>query len=201
MRVIFNRCGSFSGKYLFLALLLSIAAFLNCASTQKNNSTLEATDRSLHHPQSPPSDTLKKAASPVPENAAAISSVTTCDTTCDDTVAEDPDELIETAKQECTDGNYASADSNLKRAVKAIEILDADNTDGEEWLPASRDLENIVAIYTDKMPPPYSVPENITMAAFQKQMVRSLDSLKFMPSDSLVLIAKQCQKNSPMMFR
>lgn len=178
--------------HLLIAMLLSIAFFINCTSGLKKPSTLGTAGASTGLPSGDMTKTSPGTASK--NNSAGTGSAATADASAADTVLENPEVLIETAKQACDSGNYASADSSLRRAVKSIENLDADNTDDEEWLPASRYLDDIVAVYTSKMPPPYTVPDDITMLAFQKQMVRSLDSLKFMPSDSLRIATMGCQK-------
>jgi membrane-bound lytic murein transglycosylase D len=112
----------------------------------------------------------------------------------DDTIYDDPGDLIEVAKSYIEDGNFASADSTLKEAVKAVENLDQAN-EGARKLPASRYFEQIAAVYKDKMPAAFPIPEDITMAVFQGQMMRSIDSMNVLPSDSISLAALACQKN------
>jgi membrane-bound lytic murein transglycosylase D len=111
-----------------------------------------------------------------------------------DTLYDDPGDLIEVAKSYIEDGNFASADSTLKEAVKAVENLDQAN-EGARRVPASRYFEQIAAVYKEKMPPAFPIPEDITMAVFQGQMMRSIDSMNVLPSDSISLAALVCQKN------
>ena len=111
-----------------------------------------------------------------------------------DTIYDDPGDLIEVAKSYIEDGNFASADSTLKEAVKAVENLDQAN-EGARRLPPSRYFEQIAAIYKEKMPAAFPIPEDITMAVFQGQMMRSIDSMNVLPSDSISLAALVCQKN------
>ena len=111
-----------------------------------------------------------------------------------DTIYDDPGDLIEVAKSYIEDGSFASADSTLKEAVKAVESRDEGNEGGKR-LPSSRYFDEIVAIYKEKMPAAFSIPEDITMAVFKHQMMLSIDSMNVLPSDSISIAALACQKN------
>ena len=187
-----SRRRAFMRNRLFFAILSIVSVFINCAETGREKSTL-GSNIPLQPPQSSSIEVQKIAPATEVVTAKSTSAIIE-DAAAADTLTEDPEALIDTAKQQCIDSNFAAADSSLKRAVKAIESSNEDNGDNEGSLPASKYLADIIALY-GKMPPPYSLPEDISMAAFQSQMVRSIDSLKFMPSDSLALIAKQCQKD------
>ena len=111
-----------------------------------------------------------------------------------DTIYNDPGDLIEVAKSYIEDSSYASADSTLKEAVKAIESKEEVNEGGKS-VPSSRYLDEIAAIYKEKMPAAFPIPEDITMAVFQRQILLSIDSMNVLPSDSMTLAALACQKN------
>jgi membrane-bound lytic murein transglycosylase D len=110
-----------------------------------------------------------------------------------DTVAEAPGELIENAKAFCAEGNFAAADSSLKEAITAMESVDEESE--SEWFPSSQYVDDIVSLYSEKMPPQYPVPDEIAQTAFQRQMARSLDSMRIMPAESLSIATMGCQKN------
>ncbi|MBN2035413.1 MAG: LysM peptidoglycan-binding domain-containing protein [Chitinispirillaceae bacterium] len=105
-----------------------------------------------------------------------------------------PDDLIQEARALCGDGAFAAADSCLKQAVKAIGLMEETDED-TRWFPASKYIDVIVSIYNETMPDSFSIPEEIMMAVFQSQMLRSVDSMKVLPSDSLSVAAMTCLKN------
>jgi hypothetical protein len=185
----FNRfCTHCNHFFLLPAVFLSLMLIIGCGSTEKRDSTLGETKTGTV----PVSDTAAAAA--VTGNA--VSGTVSADDTAgndEDTVKEDPGELIENARALCNEGNFAAADSNLKEAVLAIETIDAEAEN--EWFPSSRYVDDIVSIYSEKMPSRYSIPDEIAMTAFQRQMVRSLDSMKIMPAESLTIATMGCQKN------
>jgi membrane-bound lytic murein transglycosylase D len=111
-----------------------------------------------------------------------------------DSIYDDPGDLIEVAKSYIEDSSFASADSTLKEAVKAIESKEEVNEGGKS-VPSSRYLDEIAAIYKEKMPAAFPIPEDITMAVFQRQILLSIDSMNVLPSDSMNLAALACQKN------
>ncbi|MBN1129095.1 MAG: LysM peptidoglycan-binding domain-containing protein [Chitinispirillaceae bacterium] len=107
---------------------------------------------------------------------------------------EDPADLIQEAKLFCEENNFRLADSCLKEAVKAIGAMDNTEESGE-WAPSNRFIDEIAALYKEKMPDSFPVPEEITMAVFQSLMLRSIDSISIMPPESLAQAIMLCQKN------
>ncbi len=112
-----------------------------------------------------------------------------------ESATEDPAALIDLARTLALNGEYAAADSNLKRAVQSIETIESESD--TEWFPSSSYIDDIVSIYNEKMPQNFRLPEEIAITQFQKQMVRSLDSLQLMPSESLSIAARTCQRELP----
>jgi len=174
-------------RSLLLIFLLSFATIIGCGSTEQHLSALDGTKTPSAQPDS--TDTVTADTEATADEEAEF------DTTGidEDTANEDPGEFIENAKTLCTEGNYAAADSNLIKAVHTIETIDAEN-DGE-WFPSSGYVDEIVSIYNEKMPSQYPLPDEIALAAFQRQMVRSLDSMKIIPAESLSLATMGCRKN------
>ena len=162
-------CGS-TGKHLPILEVTKTPAQQTCDTTAGKSDTLAASDQEA--------------------GQAADLDTTESDV---DSAYEDPGELIENARTLCSKGDYAAADSNLKKAVQAIEAIDAEGE--REWFPSSRYVDSIVSIYNEKMPAQYSVPDEIALTSFQRQMVRSLDSMKIMPAESLTIATMGCQKN------
>jgi membrane-bound lytic murein transglycosylase D len=107
----------------------------------------------------------------------------------------DAADLVDEAKSYIDDSDFASADSTFRVAVKAIESGEkpSDSAAGPSGL-----IDEIVALYKEKMPASYKVPEDIGLAVFQRQMMRSIDSLNVTLPDSVALAALACQnqKNS-----
>jgi membrane-bound lytic murein transglycosylase D len=175
--------------YWSLAAMVSFLMTTGCGSTRKNVpiSTLSPTPTG--------SDTVPVGAPPSISRQATTDSVADNDTAYseEDTTAEDPAGLIENARAFCVEGNFAAADSSLKRAVRTIEAIDAESDSA--GLASSRYVAEIVSLYNNKMPPQYSVPDEIAQTVFQGQMVRSLDSMNIMPAESLAIAAMGCQKN------
>jgi len=105
----------------------------------------------------------------------------------------DIDFLIESAKEYCQSDSFASAHSLLRKAL--AEIKEKSETDSG---PAESEAyyEQIAGIYTDKMPSEYgdSLPDEISILVFQKQMSRSLDTLRLSPNDSVIMKKLTCQK-------
>jgi membrane-bound lytic murein transglycosylase D len=169
------------------ATVIFCMLIFGCGSTGKRLPTIEAT-------KAQPPQTCDTSAGR-PDTLAASDQEAEIDTaeSDEDTAYEDPGELIENAKSLCAEGDYAAADSNLKKAVEAIEAIDAEG-EGKRF-PSSQYVDDIVSIYNEKMPAQYSVPDEIALTSFQRQMVRSLDSMKIMPSESLSIATMGCQKN------
>jgi membrane-bound lytic murein transglycosylase D len=114
----------------------------------------------------------------------------------DDTAFSDPADLIEEAKSHIDDSDFVAADSTLKAAIKAIENSETGPESFEPPSGSSGFIEEIVALYKEKMPASYKIPEDISLAAFQRQMMRSIDSINVALPDSVALAALACQKNS-----
>jgi len=179
----------------FLFLLFTVASLLldsGCAST---------------HAKVPPSQRQQAVKAAAVRAAAAAQEATDTAAYADsaesgdslsadeiDSIYDDPADLIEVAKSYIADSNYASADSTLKEAVRAVENMDQ-ATEGAHRLPPARYLEQIAAVYKEQMPASYPMPEDITMAVFQNQMMLSMDSMNVLPSDSVAMAAIACQKN------
>jgi membrane-bound lytic murein transglycosylase D len=114
----------------------------------------------------------------------------------EDSIFESPEVLIEEAKSYCDSQKYEKADSVLKIALKAIQNIDLESDSAtSEWFPSSQYLDDIVTIYKEKMPANFPMPEELTIGVFQHQMMKSLDSIKVIVSDSLISAAIACQKN------
>src|SRR5271157_2506728 len=111
--------------FFFLPVMV-ILLMLNfgCGSTGKRLPILEVTKTPVQQTcdtAAGKSDTL--AASDQEAGQAADLDTTESDV---DSAYEDPGELIENARTLCSKGDYAAADSNLKKAVQAIEAIDAE---------------------------------------------------------------------------
>jgi membrane-bound lytic murein transglycosylase D len=105
----------------------------------------------------------------------------------------DIDFLIQSAKEYCQTDSFSIAHSLLRKALAEIkEKAEIDSS------PASSETyyEGIASIYTDLMPSEYgdSIPDEISILVFQKQMAQSLDTMKLGPSDSLIMKKLTCQK-------
>jgi membrane-bound lytic murein transglycosylase D len=106
----------------------------------------------------------------------------------------DPADLIEEAKSYIDDSDFTSADSTFRVAVKAIESGEkpSDSAAG----PSGGLIDEIVALYKERMPASYKVPEDLGLAVFQRQMMRSIDSLNVALPDSVASAALACQRNT-----
>ena len=113
--------------------------------------------------------------------------------TPDSCVVKDPadgvraiDSLIESADGACDSEDWAAAHHLFLDAVDEIKDLDENGVDGstiEEY------YKEIARRYTDVMPDAYgdSLPDEISLLAFQKQLGESLDSTTISSADSLAL--------------
>ena len=175
---------------LIVAAVLALAA--GCGPGRRTFSTLNQTgDTGLHAHDS------VRVACPAPDTSSTSDSETSVDTAeadDEDTVYGNPADLIDEAKSDCDAGNFPAADSILKEAVRAIESIDQGAEGGSERIPSSRYFDEIAVIYKEQMPASYAVPEDIAMAVFQRQMMRSIDSMNVLPPDSISLAAIACQK-------
>jgi membrane-bound lytic murein transglycosylase D len=178
-----------------LVVSASLLISIGCAQGRKNIPT-------LGHPKTTIT-TKNKVIVPAPAKPAeALSlpdSLDVSDTLAslgEEKIFQDPADLIEEAKSYCSQRNYASADSTLKEAVKAAQAMEDGPIDSaSDWFPSSQYIDDIVALYNQKMPASYPVPEELLLGVFQRQMMRSLDSMNALPTDSMSLAAIVCQKN------
>jgi membrane-bound lytic murein transglycosylase D len=103
------------------------------------------------------------------------------------------DFLIESAKNACMSDSFAEAGALLRKALLSIrEKEDADR----EWAGADSYYNDVARVYAEEIPGRYadSIPDDVSMLVFQKQLSRSLDTLKLSASDSAVLKKLSCQK-------
>ena len=99
------------------------------------------------------------------------------------------DQMLAEAEYLCAEHRFTSADSLLREVVKVIGNPESD------WLPDSGYLDMVIRIYTDLMPQDMSIPEEISVMVFQRDMFKSLDSIKFSPNDSAELAKMICRKD------
>jgi membrane-bound lytic murein transglycosylase D len=105
----------------------------------------------------------------------------------------DIDFLIESAKEYCQADSFPLAHSLLRKALSEIKEkaeIDSSPAESESY------YEEITRIYTDQMPAEYgdSIPDEISISVFQKQMAQSIDTMKLKPNDSLLMRKLTCQK-------
>lgn len=112
----------------------------------------------------------------------------------EDTVFEEPADIIDEAQSYCDDGDFVAADSALRLAVRAAEAMDENADEGSEQLPSTAYFARIAAVYKQSMPASWPLPEEIAAAAFQDQLMRSIDSAGAGSLDSAALAAIACQK-------
>jgi membrane-bound lytic murein transglycosylase D len=184
LRLFFPRAAIIPQPITLLVFFMVLFTFIGCGSSKKQHSTLEKNDI-IRIPDSMATASRGDSLAGMAADSAAAA--------LEDTVYGNPSELLEEAQLYCSEGEYDAADSTLKEAVKAIGSMDEESENGE-WFPSSRYIDKIVTIYKEKMPDSFSIPEEITMAVFQQQMLRSIDSLNIMPSESLSQAVLYCQK-------
>src|SRR5271157_4955965 len=173
-----------------LSLLALVGA---CSSTRGHVPAPASAPRIIIHPR----DSMPIAPSAADLQTAAADSEADDDsseTVDEDTVYQNPSDLIEEAKSYCDDSDFAAADSALRQAVHAVEAMDQRGDAGAERVPSSKYFDEIAVIYKQKMPASYSLPEDIAAAVFQGQLMRSIDSMSAGPLDSISLAAIACQK-------
>lgn len=114
------------------------------------------------------------------------------DADAQDEASADAADLVDQAKAYIDDSDFASADSLFRVAVQAIESGEkpSDSAAGPSGL-----IDEIVALYKERMPASYKVPEDIGLAVFQRQMMRSIDSLNVTLPDSVALAALMCRRD------
>ncbi|MBN2189008.1 MAG: LysM peptidoglycan-binding domain-containing protein [Chitinispirillaceae bacterium] len=171
-----------------ISILFPVLSITSCAATEK--STVTPITETV-----PAADQPDTAALAIAENDSSSEHVAEGDTVDngEDTAATDPGEFIETAKTLCAEGNFAGADSSLKKAIQVMETADEGNE--TEWFPSSRYVDEIVSIYTEKMPSGFQIPDDIAASAFQQQMARSLDSMKLLPPESFSASVIGCRND------
>jgi membrane-bound lytic murein transglycosylase D len=101
--------------------------------------------------------------------------------------------LLESAKTACKADSFAEAHAHLQ---KALRIIRQKAEDDKTWADTETFSRTAAALYADNMPEEYSdsIPDEISMLVFQKQLSRSLDTLKLSETDSTVLKKLSCQK-------
>jgi membrane-bound lytic murein transglycosylase D len=105
----------------------------------------------------------------------------------------DIDFLIQSAKEYCQADSFPIAHSLLKKALLEIkEKADIDSSPAE----SEASYDEIASIYTELMPSEYgdSIPDEISMLVFQKQLSQSLDTMKISPNNSIIMKRLTCQK-------
>jgi len=111
--------------------------------------------------------------------------------------------LISNAENACLSFSFEEAHVLLRKALASIREKEETEKD---WAGADSFYEKAARIYSEQMPARYSdsIPDEISSLVFQKQLSRSLDTLKLSPNDSIVLKKLTCQKgityNFPITF-
>jgi membrane-bound lytic murein transglycosylase D len=111
--------------------------------------------------------------------------------------------LLASAENACLSYSFGEAHVLLRKAIASIKEKEEAEKD---WTEADSLYNETVRIYTEQMPEKYSdsIPEEISMLMFQKQLSRSLDTLRPSPTDSSILKKLTCQKgisyNFPITF-
>jgi membrane-bound lytic murein transglycosylase D len=93
------------------------------------------------------------------------------------------DSLIENAEAACESGDYAAAHDLLKEALQSIK------ENGENGDETDKCYKKIAQCYLESMPSEYedSLPDEISLVAFRRQLARSWDTLHISTLDSLML--------------
>jgi len=112
------------------------------------------------------------------------------------------DSLIQNADMACDSENWAAACTLLRQAVSNLHGLEemGDGVESEEY------YTRIASVYSDRMPETYadSVPDEVSLLAFQKQINESLDSITISGADSIALQAmidrKKADYNIPIVW-
>jgi membrane-bound lytic murein transglycosylase D len=111
--------------------------------------------------------------------------------------------LLNSAENACLSYSFEEAHILLRKALASIKEKEEAE---KEWTGADSFYNEAVRIYMEQMPGKYSdsIPDEISMLVFQKQLSRSLDTLKLSPNDSIILKKLTCQKginyNFPITF-
>jgi membrane-bound lytic murein transglycosylase D len=103
------------------------------------------------------------------------------------------DFLLESAKSACKADSFGEAHVLLRKALVSIKEKEEDD---RSWPDAENYSNEVARVYAEEMPPEYadSIPDEISMLVFQKQLSKSLDTLKLSHGDSIVLKKLACQK-------
>jgi membrane-bound lytic murein transglycosylase D len=111
--------------------------------------------------------------------------------------------LLNSAENACLSYSFEEAHILLRKAL--VSIREKEESE-KEWSGADSFYNKAARIYTEQMPGRYSdsIPDEISLLVFQKQLSRSLDTLKLSPNDSIILKKLTCQKgityNFPIIF-
>jgi membrane-bound lytic murein transglycosylase D len=115
----------------------------------------------------------------------------------------DIDSLVSGAQFACKHNDFEASHMLLREALGDIKIMQSSDSG---WNESEDYYENyykdIARIYTELMPTVYSdsLPEEISVAAFQKRLTQSLDSIKVPASDSALMQKILGQKNATFNF-
>ncbi len=95
------------------------------------------------------------------------------------------DSLIECADAACSNDDFGAAHAFLQEAVQSVKTNE-EYYDGGETEECYKKIANF---YMESMPPGYedSLPDEISLLTFRKQLSRSLDTAKISTSDSIIL--------------
>jgi membrane-bound lytic murein transglycosylase D len=109
------------------------------------------------------------------------------------------DFLIESAKNACMTENFGEADALLRKALASIREKEEAC---REWADADNYYNDVARIYAEKMSGRFadSIPDDVSMLVFQKQLSQSLDTLKLSAGDSAVLQKLSCRKSAAYNF-
>jgi len=182
----FLKAACFTGAFGLLVFAFGCASTRRAAPSPLSVKTKNPVVQTAHHVAS---DTARAA-----RTAATANFTDSAEGASGDTSRDDATDLVEEAKSNIDDSDFAAADSLFKIATRVIESGDkpSDSTAG----PTAGLLDEIVALYKERMPASYKVPEDIRLAVFQRQMMGSIDSLNVALPDSVALAALACRSNS-----
>lgn len=103
------------------------------------------------------------------------------------------DSILGQARELCAYGYFTAADSLLRGLLTEIDLKLSEET-ANNLFTADEYLNEIASIYTDLMPSTIQTPDQIGVLVFQRQIQRSLDSIKITAQDSTMLAKLSCQK-------
>ncbi len=110
----------------------------------------------------------------------------------------DVDSLLREAIAACKKEHYVHADSLLKAANDQIAAACDAVIDNQQLDPGALS-EEAARIYSELMPAAYldSIPENLAVMVFRRQLAQSLDSLVLAPEDSALMVNIDCPGAAP----